>query len=319
MQALTVIGRRYQACDLQAIALAGEIGIHKEKAPPGPRLKQTDQKIHFTKSFDGARIAYAVAGSGLPLVKAANYMGHLNFDWESPVWGHWLEELTRKHTLIRYDERGTGMSDRKVTNLSFEAWVHDLEAVVDAASLDRFTLFAMSQGGAVAIAFAARHPDRVDRLVLHGSYARGWLNRDLTPSQKEEEKLLMNTMKVGWGQENPAFRQVFATQLFPGASAEKLHALEEQMFLSTSPENAVRLEGEMHRVDVRQFAPKVKASTLIFHSRQDAAVPFEEGVYLASLVPSAQFFPLESKNHLLAGEEPAWLEFQKIFRTFLST
>ncbi len=300
----------------QAIAHAQQMGILKEEGVP--QTQRGEQKIHFTNSFDGVRIAYAVAGSGPSLVKAANYMGHLNFDWESQVWRHWLEELTREYKLIRYDERGTGMSDRKANDLSFEAWVRDLEAVADAANVDRFTLFAMSQGGAVAVAFAAQNPERVDKLIIHGSYARGWLNRDLTAAQKEEEKVLLDMMRVGWGQQNPAFRQVFARQLFPDASTEKLNALEEQMFLSASPENALRLESEMHRVDVRQLAPKIQAPTLIFHSRQDAAVPFEEGVLLASLIPNSQFVPLESKNHLLTEQEPAWHQFQKTFRAFLS-
>lgn len=306
----------------QAIALARGLGILTADGrirDGGAPLRYVDQTIHFTNSFDGSRIAYATAGKGSPLVKAANYMGHLNFDWESRVWGHWLEELTRNHKLVRYDERGSGMSDWDCTDLSFEAWVRDLETVVDAAELERFALFGMSQGGAVAVAFAARHPERVSKLVLHGAYARGWLNRDLTPAQKEEEKLLINLMKVGWDQENPAFRQVFAMQLFPEATKDELRALEEQMLISASPENAVRLEKEMHKVDVRQLAPLVKAPTLIFHSRLDGAVPFDEGALLASLIPDVQFVELESKNHLLTESEPAWQKFQETFRGFLGS
>lgn len=303
----------------QAIARARELGILTAKGnlAGAMNLKRADQKIQFTNSFDGARIAYATAGKGTPLVKAANYMGHLNFDWESPVWGHWLEELTSKHTLIRYDERGSGMSEWKVADISFEAWVRDLEAVVDAAGLERFALFGMSQGGAVAAAFASRHPERVSKLVLHGSYARGWLKRDLNKAQREEEKLLMKLMRVGWDQENPAFRQVFAMQLIPEASTDELHALEEQMRISASPENAVRLEKEMHKVDVRELAPQIKAPTLVLHSRQDGAVPFEEGLLLTNLIPNAQFVALESKNHLLTESEPAWIKFQEAFRNFL--
>lgn len=301
----------------QAIARVQKIGILKEISSSNPRLPRP-QQIHFTNSFDGVRIAYVVTGSGPPLVKAATYMGHMNFDWESPVWGHWLGELIRERTLVRYDERGTGMSERNVNDFSFDAWVRDLEAVADAVDLDRFALFAMSHSGAVAVAYAATHPERVSHLILHGAYARGGLIRDLTTSQREEEKLLMNLMRVGWGQENPAFRQVFAMQLFPEATTEELRALEEQMRLSTSPKNAVRLETEMHRIDVRKIAAKVKCPTLVFHSRQDAAVPFEEGVLLASLIPNSQFVPLESKNHLLTEQEPAWPEFQNAFRKFLS-
>jgi pimeloyl-ACP methyl ester carboxylesterase/DNA-binding CsgD family transcriptional regulator len=313
----------------QAIAQARALGLldmHNSVTPPAfrPSLPLTldrqkaEQRVYFTNSFDGTRIAFAVAGNGSPLVKVANYMSHLEYAWDSPVWVHWLRELTREHKLVHADERGTGLSDREVADLSFDAWVRDLEAVVDAANLTRFPLFAMSQAGAVAVAYAARHPKKVSHLILHGAYARGWLNRDLTESQVEEEKLLISLMRVGWGRENHAFRQVFATQLLPDATIEQLHALEEQMRLSVSPENAVRLESEMHRIDVRQFAPQIQAPTLIFHSYEDEAVPFNEGRLLASLIPNAQFVALESKNHLLTENEPAWQKFLTAFRNFLS-
>jgi pimeloyl-ACP methyl ester carboxylesterase len=277
-----------------------------------------EQRVYFTNSVDGTRIAFAVAGDGPPLVKVANYMSHLEYDWDSPVWIHWLEELTREHTLLHADERGSGLSDWDVQHISFDAWVRDLEAVVDAAGLKQFPLFAMSQAGAVAVAYAARHPHRVTRLILHGAYARGWLNRDLSEEQIEEEALMISLMRIGWGRENPAFRQVFAMQLFPEATTEELRALEKQMRISVSPENAVRLESEMHRIDVRHLAPLVTAPTLVTHSREDEGVPFEEGRLLASLIPNAQFLPLESKNHLLTKQEPAWAEFVAAVRAFLS-
>jgi pimeloyl-ACP methyl ester carboxylesterase len=286
--------------------------------PPAQRRQKVEQRIYFTHSFDGVRIAYAIAGSGPPLVKVANYMSHLGYDWDSPVWIHWLEELTRDHTLIHSDERGSGLSDWDVESVSFEEWVHDLEAVVDAAGLTRFPLFAMSQAGAVAVAYAARHPERVSRMVLHGAYARGWLNRGLSEEQIAEEKLLIDLMRVGWGRENPAFRQVFAVQLLPEATGEEIRALEAQMRISVSPENAVRLEREMHRVDVSDLAPLVQAPTLVTHSRYDEGVPFEEGRLLASLIPNAQFVALDSKNHLLMEREPAWAKFVAAMRDFFS-
>jgi pimeloyl-ACP methyl ester carboxylesterase/DNA-binding CsgD family transcriptional regulator len=299
----------------QAIAQARALGL---LYPHGAvERRKAEQRVFFTNSFDGTRIAYAIAGNGPPLVKAANYMSHLEYDWESPVWIHWLEELTRDHTLICSDERGSGLSDWDVEDVSFDAWVRDLEVVVDAASVRKFHLFAMSQGGAVAIAYAARHPDRVSRLILHGAYARGWLNRGLTQAQIEEEKLMISLIRVGWGRENPAFRQVFAMQLFPEATIDEIRALEKQMRISVSPENAVRLESEMHRIDVRHLAPQVKAPTLILHSREDEGVPFEEGRLLASLIPNAQFVALDSKNHLLTEHEAAWPRFVAAFRSFL--
>ena len=292
--------------------------VHTPTDSPTIRRRTVEQRIHFTNSFDGTRIAYAIAGNGPPLVKVANYMSHLEYDWKSPVWIHWLEELTREHTLIHADERGSGLSDWDAEHISFEAWVRDLEAVVDAADLTRFPLFAMSQAGAVAVAYAVRHPERVSHLILHGAYARGWLHRDLTAAQIEEERLLISLMRVGWGRENPAFRQVFATQLFPDATLEALRALEDQMRISVSPENAVRLESEMHRIDIRDLAPRISVPTLILHARKDEGVPFQEGRLLASLIPNAQFVVLESKNHLLTENEPAWLVAWSAIRRFLS-
>lgn len=313
----------------QAIIRARELGLLTTNDIPEPRPLQVShlppsldrrkagQRIYFTNSFDGTRIAYAIAGEGPPLVKVANYMSHLEYDWESPVWKHWLHELTRTHTLVHSDERGSGLSDWDVEDLSFEAWVRDLEAVVDAAGLEQFPLFAMSQAGAVAVAYTARHPERVSHLILHGSYARGWLNRDLTEEQIEEERLLISLMRVGWGRENPAFRQAFAMQLFPETPHEQIRALEEQMRISVSQDNAVRLESEMHRIDVQTLAPQITVPTLISHSRGDEGVPFEEGRLLASLIPTAQFVALESKNHLLTEQEPAWPKFVAALRDFL--
>ncbi|MCC6298951.1 MAG: alpha/beta fold hydrolase [Anaerolineales bacterium] len=314
----------------QAITKAREIGLVGAKEamatasqaatdqPPLAQRKRVNQRVSFTNSFDGTRIAFAISGKGPPLVKVANYMSHVEYDWDSPVWVHWLEELARNHTLIYYDERGSGLSDWDAEDVSFEAWVRDLEAVVEVAGVQRFPLFGMSQGGAVAIAYAARHPEKVTHLIVHGGYARGWLKRNLSAEQIEEEQLMISLMRVGWGRENPAFRQVFAMQLFPEATAEQLRALEEQMRISVSPQNAVRLESEMHRIDVRELAAQIKVPTLILHSREDEAVPFEEGRLLASLIPRAQFVALESKNHLFTEREPAWTKFVTAIRGFLS-
>jgi pimeloyl-ACP methyl ester carboxylesterase/DNA-binding CsgD family transcriptional regulator len=313
----------------QAITRARALGLFAENdlldpgsfqasdQPPPAARRKVEHRVSFTKSFDSTRIAFAIAGNGPPLVKVANYMCHVEYDWDSPVWVHWLEELTRSHTLIYYDERGSGLSDWNAEDVSFEAWVRDLEAVVDATRLRRFPLFAMSQAGAVAVAYAARHPDKITRLIVHGAYARGWLKRDLTEEQIEEEALMIGLMRVGWGRENPAFRQVFAMQLFPDATTEQLRSLEEQMRLSISPKNAVRLESEMHRIDVRDLAAQITVPTLVLHSREDEAVPFEEGRLLASLIPRAQFVALESKNHLLTEREAAWPKFLAAVRGFL--
>jgi pimeloyl-ACP methyl ester carboxylesterase/DNA-binding CsgD family transcriptional regulator len=321
---LGVIGR------MQAITTARALGLfdandlitppafQASNQPPPVERRKVEHRVSFTTSFDETRIAFAIAGNGPPLVKVANYMSHVGYDWDSPVWVHWLEELTRDHTLIYYDERGSGLSDWNAEDISFEAWVRDLETVVDATGYQRFPLFAMSQAGAVAVAYAARHPDKVSRLIVHGAYARGWLKRDLTEEQIEEEQLMISLMRVGWGRENPAFRQVFAMQLFPDAPTEQIRALEEQMRISVSPKNAVRMESEMHRIDIRDLAPQITVPTLVLHSREDEAVPFEEGRLLASLIPNAQFVALESKNHLLTEQEAAWQKFVAALRGFLS-
>ncbi len=314
---------------IQAIAQARLLGLVDTEAAPSPPPFQAqreplsanrpnpEQRVYFTHSFDGTRLAFGVVGDGPPLVKVANYMSHLEHDWSSPVWLHWLEALTSAHTLIHSDERGCGLSDWDVADLSFEAWVRDLEAVVGAVGLKRFPLFAMSQACAVAVAYAARHPERVSRMILHGGYARGWLKRDPSEDQIEEENLMIGLMRIGWGRENPAFRRVFAMQLFPDATTDELRALESQMRISLSPENAVRLEREMHQVDIRHLAPLVRAPALVTHSRGDEGVPFEEGRLLASLIPGAQFVPLESKNHLVTRQEPAWLKLVDAMRGFL--
>jgi pimeloyl-ACP methyl ester carboxylesterase/DNA-binding CsgD family transcriptional regulator len=321
---LGVSSRTQAITKARALGLVGANGLPAPVAsqagdqPPSVQRRKLEHRISFTSSSDGTRIAFGIAGEGPPLVKVGNYMGHVEYDWDSPVWAHWLEELTRSHTLIYYDERGSGLSDWNAEDVSFEAWVRDLEAVVDAAGLRRFPLFAMSQAGAVAVAYAARHPDKVTCLIVHGAYARGWLKRDLTEEQIEEEKLMISLMRVGWGRENPAFRQVFAMQLFPDASPEHIRALEEQMRLSVSPKNAVRLESEMHRIDVRDLAQQITVPTLVLHSREDQAVPFEEGRLLASLIPKAQFVALESKNHVLTEHEAAWPKFVEAVRGFLS-
>ena len=279
--------------------------------------KKMDQLIRFCAAPDGTQIAYSVGGDGPPIVKTATFLSHLEADWESPVWRHLLQALSKHHSLIRYDERGTGLSDRRAADLSFDAWVSDLETVVDATGLENFDLYGQSQGGPVAVAYAARHPERVSRLILMGTYARGWLNRDLNEEQREEEETLISLMRVGWGRENPAFRQFFTTQLMPDATRDQMQSLNELMRISADPKVAVKLEQEMHRTDVQDLVAKVSVPTLVMHARDDASVPFEEGRRLASLIPGAHFVPLESRNHILSESEPAWERFLKELYRFL--
>jgi pimeloyl-ACP methyl ester carboxylesterase/DNA-binding CsgD family transcriptional regulator len=275
------------------------------------------QRIRFCTASDGVRIAYAMTGEGPPLVKAANWLSHLEFDWTSPVWHHWLTGLSRYNTLIRYDERGNGLSDREVEDLSFEAWVNDLESVVDARGLEQFPLFGISQGAAVAIAYAVRHPERVTRLILYGGYARGWRHRENTPQQAEEAETLVRLMKIGWGSNNPAFRQVFANLMMPDATPEQMRYFTDLQHATTSAAIAVRLRNSAYDIDVSHLAPRVTAPTLVLHAIGDAAVPFREGRLCAKLIPGARFVALDTRNHLLMEGEPAWQHFLLELRAFL--
>ena len=275
-----------------------------------------EQSIRFTRSSDGTMIAYARSGSGPPLVKAANWLTHLEFDWESPVWRPWLRELSRDHTLVRYDERGCGLSDREVEDLSFEAWVDDLEAVVDAAGLERFPLFGMSQGGPVGIAYAARHPERVSRLVLYGSYEAGWKHRP-NPVVQRREKALIQLMADGWGRDNPAFRQVFSSMFLPEGSPEQLRWFNRLLRETTLPHIAVRLEEEFGSLDVSGLLEEVRCPGLVLHARRDEVIPFEAGRRLGAGLPDARFVALDSQNHVLLETEPAWERFLDEVRAFL--
>ncbi len=277
------------------------------------------QHIRFCKSADGVRLAYATAGKGPPIVKASNWLSHLEYDWRSPVWRPFLEQLARRRTVIRYDERGCGLSDWSVGDLSFETWVRDLEAVADAVGLKRFPLLGISQGGPIAIAYAVRHPDRVSHLVLYGAYARGMLKRDPTPLQVEEAATLISLVRVGWGRENPAFRQVFTSMFIPDGTPAQLRWFNDLQRVSTSPENAARLIAEFHQIDVRDLATKVSVPTLVLHARSDARIPYEEGRLLATLIPGARFVTLESRNHLLLEGEPALRQFMEEVDDFFDT
>src|SRR2546421_5349127 len=278
-----------------------------------------NQRIRFCITPDGVRIAFAMSGTGPPLVKVSNWITHLAFDWQSPVWRHWLRELGRDQTLVRYDQRGCGLSDWAVAEVSADRWLHDLETVVGAAGLERFPLVAMSQGGPLAVRYATRHPDRVSALILLGTYARGRLLRDLSTEQQEEFETVTALMRIGWGRDNPAFRQLFTSLFIPGGTREQVHWFNDLMRVSTSPENAVRFRRINGLHDVRDEAPRLRVPTLVLHARDDAVAPFEEGRLLAALIPGAQFVPLEGRNHILLEDEPAWQQFLTAVRGFLAT
>jgi pimeloyl-ACP methyl ester carboxylesterase/DNA-binding CsgD family transcriptional regulator len=296
-------------------------GVTGRRGPANRRGydQHVKQQVRFCTTPDHVGIAYATHGKGPPLVKAANWLTHLDFDWKSPVWRHWLEQLGRGHTLIRYDERGCGLSDREVEDLSLDAWIADLETVVDAAGHDRFALLGISQGGPIALAYAVRHPERVTQLVLYGSYARGRMKRDPSPHAREEGEMLLSLIRVGWGRDNPAFRRVFSELFVPGGTPEELEWFDELARTSTSPEIAERLERAWYEIDVTALLAEVSVPTLVAHGRNDSMIPFEEGRLLATGIPGARFLPLESENHILLADEPAWPAFLAGVREFLGS
>jgi pimeloyl-ACP methyl ester carboxylesterase len=277
-----------------------------------------EQEIQFCQTRDGVQLAYARTGNGPPLVKTGNWMTHLEFDFESPIWRHLYHELSRDHTLIRYDARGNGLSDRNVEEVSFERFVDDLEVVVDAAGLKRFALLGISQGCAVSIAYAVRHPERVTHLILFGGYAIGWAKRARSAAEKEQAAAMLTLMRLGWGQENPAFRQLFTSQFIPGGTKAQADWFNELQRISTSPEDAVRNLIANGDTDVSAMLAQVSTPTLVMHSRDDARVPFDLGRKLAAGIPGARFVPLPSGNHLILEDEPAFPRFLQEIRAFIS-
>jgi pimeloyl-ACP methyl ester carboxylesterase/DNA-binding winged helix-turn-helix (wHTH) protein len=275
------------------------------------------QEVRFCRTPDGVQLAYSSIGAGPPLVKTGNWMTHLAYDLESPIWRHVWRALAREHTLIRYDARGHGLSDWNVDTISFEAFVHDLATVCEATGFARFALLGISQGCAVAIAFAVQHPERVSHLVLYGGFAQGRYRRLRSESQQEEDAAMLTLMRLGWGKENPAFRQLFTSQFVPGATKEQAEWFNELQRLSTSPECAVRYMQASGAVDVMELLPQVQVPTLVLHARDDARVPFELGRRMAASIPGARFVPLQSKNHLILEHEPAFQQFLEEVRLFL--
>ena len=275
------------------------------------------QDIRYCTTGDGVRLAYASIGDGPPLVKASNWLTHLDFEWGSPIWRHWWSALSLHHRLIRYDERGNGMSQRDVADVSFDTWVRDLETVVDAAGLDRFSLLGISRGGPIAIAYAVKHPERVTHLVLNGAFAAG-LNHVGQPHQLEARHALVSLMRLGWGLKNPAFCRLFTCRFVPDATPEQEHWFDELQRVSTSAENAARLMERDDDLDVRPLLSQVTTPTLVIHCDRDQVVEPESGRYIAAAIPNARYVSLPGSRHLMLEEEPAWTMFLEELGLFLN-
>jgi pimeloyl-ACP methyl ester carboxylesterase/DNA-binding CsgD family transcriptional regulator len=277
-----------------------------------------NQQIRLLTAPDGVRIAFARTGTGPTLVRAAHWLSHLEFDWESPVWKDFLRDLSAGLTLVRYDARGTGLSDRDVADLSFEAMVGDLESVVDELGLERFVLLGMSQGAAISIAYAVRHPERVSRMVLCGGYARGHAHRGRTPEQQKDAELMLELIRLGWGTSNPKYRRVFATMFMPDGTPAQTAAFDDLQRVSATPDVAYRLRSMFGEIDVTAICGQVRTPTLVMHVREDAVVPFDEGRLLAALIPNSRFVPLPGRSHVMAPGVPAWERFFAELRAFVA-
>lgn len=270
--------------------------------------------IRFCTTRDGGRLAYTQQGHGPPLVRVATWLTHLELDERSPVWRHWIERLSDDHTLLRYDERGCGLSAASVENLSVDTWVDDLEAVVDAAGLERFALLGVSQGAAIAVSYAARHPERVSGLVLYGGYVRG---RRVRGEERREEALLA-AIRAGWSDRDTTFRHLFSLLFLPHGTPEQMAWFDDLLRATTTPEAAVRLFQARGAIDVRAEARLVTTPTLVMHARDDRIVDVEEGRVIARLIPGARLVVLASANHILLADEPAWDDFLASLRGFLA-
>jgi pimeloyl-ACP methyl ester carboxylesterase/DNA-binding winged helix-turn-helix (wHTH) protein len=308
----------------KGIRFIGEVSERTEgptkpiAAPAATATSLLRQEVHFCTASDGVRIAYAEVGHGPPLIKAGNWLNHLEYDWESPIWSPFLHTLATEHRLIRYDARGNGLSDWEVEDLSLEAFVRDLESVVDATGLDRFPLLGMSQGCAVSIAYAVRHPERVSHLVLYGGFARGRRKRG---SQQDIAggDAIVTLIRQGWGQDNPAFRQLLTSLFMPGATPEQMQSFNDMQRITTSPENAARLRQSVDEIDVTDLLASVNIPTLVLHARNDAMQPFDEGRRLAMGIRGARFGALESRNHMILQNDPVWSRFFDEIENFLKT
>jgi DNA-binding winged helix-turn-helix (wHTH) protein/pimeloyl-ACP methyl ester carboxylesterase len=303
------------------VNVVGEVKVPK----PGPRLvtldpvpqqaEMPDQEVRFFTTSDGVRIAYILAGSGPPIVRAIDWLSHLHFEWKSPFLRHWLSEIMRHNTLLRYDQRGSGLSDWDIKDFSYERTVQDFEELIEATGLEKFAIFGGCHGAAIATTYATRHPERVTRLILNGAFANGWP----APAAGSTEQLnaLLTIIRHGWGHDNPAFRQMWSTMFRPDADSEQMDWMNELQRIGASPENAARMLSQFPSFKILDLLPGISCPTLVLHSRDDAAVSVQEGRLIASRIRGARFVELPSRSHLVAPGDVAWELFVEEFSTFM--
>jgi len=291
----------------RGLQLAVPVILEQEGEAELPPVPPSRQRVRFATSADGTKIAYAVSGSGPPVLRAGHFLTHLEMDWRSVIWRPYLDALGAAHTLVRYDQRGTGMSDPELTDTSLSAYVSDLKAVADAAGLDRFPVIALSQGVPVAISFAVKYPERVSALVLGGGYAEGRVHRDGGAS-KDAGEAMLTMIREGWGKPESAFMGAFTTLFCPGASRQQLADLVAMQLASTSADNAVRIRQAIDRFTVVDLLASLKVPVLVMHNKDDSVHPVSEGRRLAANIPGADFQMLGGRNHIMLPDEPAWAD-----------
>ena len=286
--------------------MSNAMAVLRESAAAGSRTTP-DQEIRFCRATDGVRLAFAIHGNGPPLVVVSCWLSHLQHDWQSPVWRHFLDELGDIATVIRYDERGFGMSDWNVDDFSLEARVADLEAILAATGFEQFALLGMSGGYAVAMAYAAAHPERVSRLILYGTGSgKPWT---LSADELAEEETYRSMIRVGWAKEDPVFRRVFTTRFIPDATEEQMRWFDDLQRMSTSAANSVASRIARQQVDIHEDLPRITAPTIVLQAVDDRATSFDSAISVSSRIPDARLVPLQSRNHILLADEPAWRVF----------
>jgi pimeloyl-ACP methyl ester carboxylesterase/DNA-binding CsgD family transcriptional regulator len=304
-------------CDRRLLPIEDEIILLWNYPLRYSRFMRLNQTIGFCASKDGTRIAVASCGKGPVILRSAHWLSHVDYDLQSPVWRPWVQALSADNRFVRYDPRGCGLSDRYVADLSVDAWHSDLDAVAASIEEPQFVLLGLSQGGALAISYAARHPERVSRLVLLNTYGQGARTRAQTDAERLEAETLVNFIRVGWGRDNPAFAQFFTNLFIPDGTQEQHRWWGDLERQTATGDVAAQLLWNMQGIDVLDVAATLRVPTLIAHSRGDMRVPFDQGCKLAAAIPGARFVPLESKNHVLLPDEPAWTVFQADLATFL--
>ena len=274
-----------------------------------------DQQIESFTTSDGVRIAYSIGGRGPALVRTIHWLNHLDFEWKTPLRRQWLSEVMRHNTLVRYDQRGSGLSDWNVSDFSFERTVKDFEELVDVAGLEKFSILGGCQGAAVGIAYAVRHPERVTKLIINGTFANGWPAPG--PGAHEHLQAMLTLIRSGWGRDNPAFRQLWTTLFRPDADSAEASWLNELQRISSSPENAARMIAEFPNIKILDMLPKISCPTLVLHSRDDGAVPVQEGKLIAARIRGARFVELLSRSHMVGPGDAGWKQLVEEVSAFM--